>query len=83
MPRAQQFVYCKGCKKEYSCVGWAQHCTTHHARKDGKADADDDDGSNDGSQHRNQSKANALVPAMKTVCRKGEPVAKRRPVKKK
>ena len=70
----QQFVYCKGSKNEYSYANWAQQCTAHHTRKDGKTDPDDDDGNSDGAQRRKQPKAH--LPATKTICKKGEPVAK-------
>ena len=41
------------------------------------------DGNDDDAKHRKQPPAKAKVGATKTVCKKGEPVAKKTPVKKK
>ena len=77
----QQFVFCKGCKKETSYAGWSQHCTTYHAHKDGKTDVDDDDDDKDGdrSQSKKQPKAKpqAKVAAKKTVRKMKGPSTKK------
>ena len=74
----QQFVHCKGCKKELSYAGWAQHCNNHHPPKEGEAQVDDNDANdgNDGSQNTKQPKAKAA--AKKTGSKQSGPTAKKK-----
>ena len=74
-------IYRANQSMDYSCASWGQHCTTHHAREDGRGDSD----YGEGKKQRKQPKTRPKVIATKRVCRDGESVhvAKKKTTKKK